>query len=290
MINCQQIFDLGLDFPSGSPEHMLYALVDHAGVPGLCAQLKRTGTEWISLFHGSRDEGALEVAPILFPIVVAEASFRQNALVRWICENGSYSSSLIFLVSPLAIGELSRRLALRLDAQLPENMVVVLRYFDARIFESMLIVLSDEQKLNFLSPAPRWWYVDRRGELQTVDAAFDASDGRCIPLIFTAFQESALLDASEPDQVGQMLRTFVPVEYAKLAAGKDYDFVMKNMEYARAFGVASTHDHALFCSLALLEGDSFSERAKWSEALKKFANGNSFSDAIESTESHDEEI
>lgn len=290
MITYQQILNLGADFPSGGSEHTLYALVDHAGVPGLCAQLKRTGTEWISLFHGSRDEGALEVAPILFSIGGAQSSFRQNALVKWICTNGSYSSSLIFLVSPLAIGDLSRRLALRLDAQLPESMDIVLRYFDARIFESLLTVLSDEQTIDFLSPAHRWWYVDRKADLQPVNSAFAANEGRCIPLVFTEPQEDALLDASEPDQVAQLLRSFVPSEYAELAAGQQYDFIIKHMRTARVFGVASTHDHALYCSLALLEGEDFSGRAKWSAALEKFGKGTSLSDAIESAESHDEEI
>lgn len=290
MINFQQIFDLGADFPSGGSEYKLYALVDHSGVPGLCAQLKRTGTEWISLFQGSRDEGALEVAPILFPIDVTQSSFRQNALVKWVCKNGSYSSSLIFLVSPLAIAELSRRLAQRLDAQLPDNMDIVLRYFDARIFESLLTVLSDDQKLDFLSPAHRWWYVDRKAELQSVDSTFAANDGRYIPLVFTEPQEDALLDASEPDQVAQLLRTFVPNEYSALREGNEYDFIVRHMRSARAFGVVSTHDHARYCSLALLEGEDFSERAKWSAALKQLAKGTSLSDAIESAEGNDEEI
>lgn len=266
----------------------LFALVDHAGIPGLAKQLSKMRVQWLSLFEGSRDEGALEVAPLLFPIDADQNSFQRKALLRWIGERGTFTSSMLFLVSPLSMPELARRLALRLDASLPDEMEIVLRFFDTRVFEQLLIVLSDEQRDCFLNVAHCWWFVDRRGALQYVSATFAETGGCDVPLVLSTKQEAALLDASEPDQVAQLLRTFVPNEYAELVAGQAYDFIIKHMRAARAFGVASTHDHALYCSLALLEGEDFSEREKWSAALEKFGRGTSLSDAIESAGSYDE--
>ena len=83
--------------------------------------------------------------------------------------------------------------------ELPENMDIALRYFDARIFESLLTVLSDDQKLDFLNPALQWLYVNRKAELQLVDSAFANNDGLYVPLVFTEPQVDALLGA--PDYV-----------------------------------------------------------------------------------------
>lgn len=172
MITYQEILDLSLNFPAQGRENTLYGLADHAGLPGLCSQLEKTQTRWSSLFQGSKDEGALEVAPILFAIEVRRSSFARDALLKWICQRGANSSSLIFMASPLAMEDLSRRLALRLDAQLPENVDVVLRFFDTRIFESVLTVLTEEQKRQFLTPACSWWYMDRKDNLQHVESFF----------------------------------------------------------------------------------------------------------------------
>lgn len=48
--------------------HALYALVDHGAIADPTKRLTRFGVSWTSLFEGSRDEGALEVAPILVPL------------------------------------------------------------------------------------------------------------------------------------------------------------------------------------------------------------------------------
>lgn len=282
MITHQDITNLPYADPSLELDGQLYALVDHGGMPGLVKQLDRTNAQWISLFAGSRDEGALEVAPLLILIDANQAPFQRQAMLNWLCEHGTFASSLLFMVSPLPMAELARRLALRLDATLPDNMDIVLRYFDARIFEQLVAVLSDEQKRAFLNVAHRWWFVDRRGEIQAVDAAFSGVETHEIPLDLMVQQEGAMLDASEPDQVAAFLRPVVPVEYANLAPNLRYDFIVRHMGAARRLGIQATHELALYCVMPLLHGEHFATQTPWPAVLGEVQSGKrSLTQAVE---------
>ena len=273
MITHQDITNLPYADPTIELDGQLYALVDHGGMPGLVKQLDRTNAQWISLFAGSRDEGALEVAPILILIDANQAPFQRQAMLNWLCEHGTFASSLLFMVSPLPMAELVRRLALRLDATLPDNMDIVLRFFDSRVFEQLVAVLSDEQKRAFLNVASRWWFVDRRGEIQAVDATFSEAETPEIPLILTVQQEGAMLDASEPDQVAAFLQPVVPVEYADLAPELRYDFIVRHMGAARLLGIKATHELALYCVMPLLHGEQFATQAPWHAVLGQVQSG-----------------
>ena len=282
MITHQDITNLPYADPSVQLDGQLYALVDHGGMPGLVKQLDRTNAQWISLFAGSRDEGALEVAPLLIAIDANQDAYQRQAMLNWLCEHGTFLSSLLFMVSPLPMVELARRLALRLDATLPDNMDIVLRYFDARVFEHLVAVLSEEQTRGFLNVAHRWWFVDRRGEMQAVDATFSEAETQEIPLILTVQQEGAMLDASEPDQVASFLLPVVPVEYAGLAPELRYDFIVRHMEAARILGVKATHELALYCVMPLLHGEQFATQAPWPAVLGEVQSGKrSLTQAVE---------
>jgi hypothetical protein len=290
MITHQDITNLPYADPSIESDGQLYALLDHGGMPGLVKQLDRTNAQWISLFAGSRDEGALEVAPLLILIDANHAPFQRQAMLNWICEHGAFASSMLFMVSPLPMAELARRLALRIDATLPDNMDIVLRYFDTRIFEQLVTVLSEEQRLAFLNVARRWWFVDRRGEIQAVDAAFAEVESDEIPLNLTVQQQGAMLDASEPDQVAAFLRPAVPVEYANLAPALRYDFIVRHMGAARLLGIHATHELALYCLMALVHGEQFATQSPWPTALNEVQSGRqSLTQAVEEMESYDDQ-
>lgn len=247
----------------------LYALADHGGMPGLTKQLIRAKAEWLSLFEGSTEENALSAAPLLIKMKVESGKIKHRILVDWLAEHATYSSSLLFFASPLSMPELAHRLAARLDAVLPEEMEILLRFFDPRIFEELMSALTAEQKQNFLSLAHCWWFVDRRGQLQKVEATFADNEPFQAPLILTVVQESALLDASEPDQVAQLLRATVPEEYALLAASMRHDFILRHMKAAIQLKIKATHELALYCGLALLYGEDFAEQKNWQSLLQE---------------------
>ena len=288
MITHHEIVNLVHTTSSAESDGKLYALVDHGGMPGLVKQLDRASVTWISLFSGSRDEGALKVAPLLILMDFNHGQAQLEKLSRWICEHGAFSSSVLFLASPLRMEDLSRRLATRLDATLPDNMDVVLRYFDARVFEQLMLVLSTEQKRAFLNVANRWWFINRRGELEVVDAAFSGTNTSEIPLSLSAYQEGALIDASEPDQVAAILQPAVPVQYASLAPELRYDFIVRQIVAARLLGIRATHELALYCSMALLHGEEFAEQDPWAASLDKIKKGmRSLTQALEEMEFRD---
>lgn len=249
-------------------DSFLYGLIDHAGLPGLAARLTESSSEWTSLFD-SEDPDILSVAPLLFRIGTGQDGMQQRRMVRWLVRQGTYASSIVLMASPLALQPLAHRLTARLDAVLPENMDILLRFFDPRVFEQLMVVLTSEQKQAFLSVAERWWFVDRRGHLKDVAATFCATDYFTGPLVLNAMQEGALIDSSEPDQVAQLLQSGVPVDYETLQQCERHDFILRHLAAARRLGVEATHELSLYCALALLYGENFAAERNWQAALEE---------------------
>jgi hypothetical protein len=267
MLTRQNIHQACESYCRPATDSFLYGLVDHAGLPGLAARLTESGAEWTSLFD-SQDPDILSVAPLLVRIGTGQESIQQRRVVRWVVEHGTYASCIGLMASPLPLQQLAERLTARLEAVLPENMDILLRYFDPRVFEQLMIVLSVEQKQAFLSVAEHWWFVDRRGQLQEVASKFSQVDAFAGPLALNAAQEGGLLDASEPDQVAQLLQSGAPNDYQTLRLGERHDFVLRHMAAARGVGIQATHELSLYCVLALLYGEQFAKQEDWQAALQ----------------------
>lgn len=257
------------------PSNCLFCLADHAGMPGLHPRLVQTGIAWTSLFQGSAEESALPAAPLLFPLEPAHLHF-----LEWIAEHGTYTSSMLILSSPLGLDALRDRLARRMRARISDEMDVLLRFFDPRVFEALVNVLDDEQRRRLLSPADCWWYPDRSGQLlsQPSTCVTDEFDGR---LELSAAQEFALLDASEIDQVAEQLRAMLPDTYIRMNPAERIGFLRRHMAAAGNLGVVATHEVALYCGLALLHGEEFADRSPWRDILVQVGQGSSsFVDAV----------
>jgi hypothetical protein len=265
---------------SAFPANRLYCLVDHAGMPGLHAELMRAGVPWTSLFAASREAEALKAAPLLFPLD-EEARKAHSQLLPWVARHGSFTSSMIMLSSPLALDELGRRLARRMNARISENMEVLLRYFDPRVFEALIPELEADQRDAFTGVADCWWYVDRTGNPVPQRAAYDAADSFDSPIVLSAQQEFALVDASEIDQVAAQVHSTVPDLYMPMGAPQRVAFLRRQMAAANAEGIVATHELALYCGLALMYGEDFSLESPWPEVLEQVRAGIPFSDAID---------
>ncbi len=273
MLNFGDIHDLHHYAADSSAASFLYGLVDHAGMPGLAKKLVESTASWVSLLSASRDESTLQVAPILFRIDLAQESFSYRRLIDWVCEHGTYTSSMLFIASPLSIQELSQRLNLRLDAMLPDNMDVTLRYFDPRVFEQLMRSFTAEQKRKFLSVAHCWWFVDRRGSLQKAESVFCEDDSYVAPLSLSIGQEAELIDASEPDQVAHLVSAIAPEAYRAIPLHLQYDFILRQIDDARRISIQSTPDLAMYCVQALLHGENFASLGNWQRALQDVRSG-----------------
>lgn len=185
----------------------LYALIDHAGAPGLVKKLQRDSTTaWSSLFEGSREQGALEVAPILVHLANGGTGSSERSLLNWLHHACRFSTSLIVLNSSLRHADVALALRKRLNARLPEHVDVMLRYFDTRIFESLIPVLDPAQRAEFLGIASRWQWLDRAGLLQRMDA--QEQQGDAWPALFelNTAQQNALIEASSADALVQQMQ------------------------------------------------------------------------------------
>jgi len=255
-----------------APQGRLWALVNHAGVPGFDAQLENEGFQRESLFGEPADAAARQVAPLLFALPDLGDPRCQRLLV-WLGDHGSFTGSLLFLWSELPAAALHARLAHRTNARLHDGEEVVLRYFDARVFEALLPVLTPAQRAAWLEPARCWWYVDRAGLLQRCDGPPgmpQAQDPLSPALQLDAAQFAALLDGTEPDQVAHLLRQRVPEHFLRVEPPARHAFVLRQMQQARsAWQLASTQDFALYCALALLHGEDFALAPVWQQALQR---------------------
>ena len=270
------------------PANWLYCLADHAGVPGLHRTLVDSRLPWRSLFQGASEDAALAAAPLLFSLGGRGERVSDN-LLHWLSTHGTFTSSLLLLSSPLTLDELRARLARRLHACVSEGMNVLLRFFDPRIFESLLTVLEYPQRDWFLSPADCWWYGDRYGVLQSWPSKHGDTEINFL-LRLSETQEFALLDASEIDQVAAQLRSMLPDGYAGLGIASRTAFLRRHMAEANSAGIVATHELALYCGLALLYGEDFSRTLRWQALLIKVQSGSAtFAEAVAAQEaSHGE--
>lgn len=276
-----------LTFSNGilpSEGQFLYCLADHAGLPGLHRELRRANVQWRSLFHGTKEEGALSVAPLLISITPA-ASAEHRRFIRWLTVRGAYTSTLLLVVSSLPIDAMGERLALRLNAVISDDTAVLLRFYDPRVFEHLVKTLSDVQRKQVLCCGERWWFVDRRGELQETTSKFHLSELLDGPVILNADQEFSLLDASEIDQVIQLIRETVPAELLKLAPSESFDFINRCAKAAKKCRIEATHELALYCVCALSCGEKFYTLPAWEPVFRAVSAGEvRFSTAVQQIE------
>ena len=272
-LNYENVISLAAPLADESSEHHLYALVDHAAIPKLIVQLNKFKVNWTSLFEGSRDEGALEVAPILVQIRSGEEMLTSKTVLKWLLEQGRYSSSLLFLYSPLDFADLARRLALRLDVSLPDEIEVLLRFFDGRVFESLINVLQADEKSALLSPARAWWFVDRIGNLRLCESAFSKTESQLVPLVLNTAQEAALIDASEIDQIAMLLSAMMPHQFEAMHEVDRLYFLTKNITSARSYKIVAPNDLTMYCAMALTHGNGFDKEIHWNSKFTKISEG-----------------
>lgn len=254
------------------PDSNVYLLLDHGGLPGLVKQLSRSATEWVSLFEDTNEENALTVAPILV-LAVADKSVRlAQMLLKWLSEHGTYSSTISVLSSSLDLRTLKSHMVERLDVKLSENMEAMLRYFDPRVFEGLVNVLTLEQKWSFFFPVSSWWYVDRSGKIQCAGAGKNEAEMVSQQLELTSAQEQALICKCEVDQILASLRQNACDLMQRIMLPQQYKFVDENVQEARSFGVDSIDALKLYCVIALAMGREFMRGSTWSSAMKEVKN------------------
>jgi len=267
-----------------NPNDSLYLLIDYAGMPGLHCKLEKSSGKWASLFDATRESGAFSVAPILI-FLGCNSSLQINKLLfNWISEQAPNSSALIMLASHLSIRDLKDELALRLEVKISQNMDAMLRFFDPRIFEHLVKILTSDQLANLCGPAKTWWYVDRTGEMVRIEREFQEIGGGCYSLELSEEQEFSLVSMSEPDQVMHILRTAMP-RVEQLMSKNSYQIIKDSISAAAHLKLSAVSDLALYAAMAILHGLDFEELPYWRDVLPDVRAGRiSFANAVASSE------
>lgn len=233
------------------PQENIFLLLDHGGLPGLSQQLKCSSTEWMSLFERTKEEGALEVAPILV-LAASGGKIRLSRLVfDWLRQRGTYSSSVMMLVSSLDLTCLARELGKRLHITLTGDVEAMLRFFDPRVFESLLNILTREQIEDFLGVVSSWHYVDRSGRIAQATNTYGAIKPTSKPVALSQEQEDDLLAASEIDQILNSLRSSIPDPFSEIPRESQFGFVSESVIEARSKKIGSVLQMSLYTMIRL---------------------------------------
>ncbi|SDC89488.1 protein of unknown function [Massilia sp. PDC64] len=249
------------------PNSNLYFLLDHGGLPGLHRELLKSCVAWMSLFEHTSETSALAVAPILVLVCKKNRRVAPRSLLEWTANNGTFSSSIVILASPLDLDEIGERLSSRLDARLSDNLEVMLRFFDPRVLGSLIKIMPEDQKNAFLGLAESWAYVDRAGDLIDISVTFNDRENFSTPFAISQQQEFALLEASEIDQVLDVLRSNFPDSLALIKKPEQSTFVACQIDSARKLGFNSVLQFSLHAARLLLEGDGFVNSPVYPEFL-----------------------
>jgi hypothetical protein len=247
------------------PKSHWYALVDSSQIPDFAKALRRGDlhkVEYVSLFDmlepAPEERGAGgDAAPYLLSL---DTGSTPDAALTYTMQKALNTFAVSWLVSPLNRDKLAQRLVQRTEAQLTENVEVLLRFYDSRILPNVLSVLTPEQAATFSNAAQGWWFADRKGQLQSCACRFAPEDPFQPPVAFSQTQEDKLTELAFPDAVlGQLQQTQSDL-LAPMDRAQQHAFVTRQIAKVKELKLDSMVAILTYCVLALAEGEESLER------------------------------
>lgn len=256
--------------PNDPAGHHLFALVDHAGCDSLMPRLSHSRSlQWINLFEGSTEAGAIQVAPILVDLGgIATPSATAQRFLSGLSSVCQTSNALLVMRSTWSLPTLATALRARLDALLPDDLPVLLRYFDTRVHAALLSVLREDQCAEFYCPASHWWWFDRAGRWCDLASQECETDTLQSPMTLDAKQQTQLIAASEADAVAHEVRLAAPDLCKGWSRAQLHEHVAHCLPAAQGHNIGGLSMQTLFCIVALELGVGFDEQPEWSAAFK----------------------
>lgn len=207
-------------------------------------------------------------SPVLLALPLAAAG---PAVVRKSRETLSmwrYANCLVYLESPHLPHVLARMLRNRTEAVLPQNLHVLLRYFDPRVLFTLTTVLDRARMSAFFGIASRWAFPDRSGGLQTMETqTSQLGDTLETPVCFDTAQEAELIDAGEADAMIDLLLNQSNAALLTMLPPQQHERVHALLAQAQSLRINELSDQVAFCSLGLELGPNFFDASPWSESL-----------------------
>ncbi|MCC2961884.1 DUF4123 domain-containing protein [Massilia sp. IC2-278] len=256
-----------------SPDQNVYLLLDQAGLPGVYQELQKHSVPRVTLFDDTTEKSALAVAPVLILAAERGVLIAKKRLLHWLSRHASDTSSAIFLVSPLPVEVMRMRLSLRLEAELSEEASAIFRFYDSRILTALISILDEVEREAFLGVASTWVYPERSGQLKTTRIKFNLDDAFVAPLKLHANQEFAFVEASEVDQVLDLLRTVIPRKMKECSVPEQFFRVKDLVSKAKFEGIESVLGCSIFCSILLRGGSKVLDSPLWIDIMKELKSG-----------------
>lgn len=219
-------------------------------------------------------------SPVLIEVPDVACPEASAASARFF-ETWRYANCFTFIESSHPWGTTLDALRARTAAVLPDDVPVLLRFYDARIFPRVLEVLDAEQRQRFLGIARRWVVPGRQGELHAIESEETPQDRHPSPLPLTRDQEAALIDASDVDAMVDLLLNQNHPSLTAALPPEQHDRVEAALTSAKSLAIGNGSDQIAYCALYLELGPGFMEQEPWRNWLHDIKTGKlTFSDAM----------
>lgn len=193
-----------------------------------------------------------------------------------------YANCFTYIESSRAWSTALPALRARTEAVLSDSVDVLLRFYDARIFQTLMRTLGSEQRDQFLAFGSLWAVPGRHGELHLIKGNGSQNDCLTSPLPLTAGQEAELIEAAEVDAMVDLLLNENNLKIAAALPPEQYERIQAALTDTKKLNIKIRSDQVAYCSLYLELGPGFHEQKPWSEWLPDVEAGRlAFSEALQ---------
>ena len=223
----------------------------------------------IDLLTGESCDWSQSASPVLIDLSAPSTDQGIGSATRQTLDRWKLANCFVYLESRFDPDAMANSLRVRTEATLPENLPVLLRYFDARVLEALMGTLTAAQRHAFLTVGSLWATPGRRGELSKWANSAEPADAPAFisPLALNAVQEAALLDAGEADALIDVLLNQNNARLIEMTPPDQHETISEALASSQKFGINGSTDQASFCSLWLELGAGFVAEEPWASAL-----------------------
>lgn len=254
----------------------LYLLADQSALFDLSRIWpKSIGLKWQAVLGTSEKLGDPTPILIQLPHTAGQPTVALGKFLKSLYGQGRWANCISLLSSNWQLDKLLLALHERTKAELPENLAVVLRYFDTRVLPLLPKLFGIDEYQIFMGCVQKWQYLDRSGDMQTLFEQ-QAQSGEDIffgPLIFNEAQETLLIQDGLSDAViDQLLEQRHPALLDCLPP-ETFGVVDSIVQNGRLLGFDDVIDLTLYCYAAFEHGNDFATKEPWAGEIKKAQSG-----------------
>jgi hypothetical protein len=248
-----------------NPTHT-YALLDCSAHDHAWRELttRFPDAQWKSLFDGTPEEHLVTAAPLLI------ATSRDNeALIKWLLQLEQAAPSVSWIGSPYTLPVLAPMLTRRLNCEIDDGQLVVMRFYDPRILLGLPSALDPRQKRYFFAPVSAWSALEpRRQQRYSIDIVpatpADIARYAFAPISLTLAQRDQLMYFDKENLYESIIRHWedtCPDDIAGIKRGMLREVAIAAVSRASSYGITDPSAQHLFAGLMMTVSPSFDDNA-----------------------------